>query len=46
MTLADQRRIRRIETLVIVLGLLSVVVVAFARPQMEQPHPIASAVRG
>lgn len=46
MTLAEQRRMRRIETLAIVLGLLGVVVVAFARPHMEQPHPVASAVRG
>lgn len=46
MTLAEQRLRRRIETLAIVLGFLSLIVVAFARPHMEQPHPIASAVRG
>lgn len=46
MTLASRRRQRRIETLVIVLGLLGVVTVAASRPDMEQPRPICGAVRG
>lgn len=46
MTLASIRRQRRIETLVIVLGLLGVITVAASRPYMEQPRPISGAVRG
>ena len=46
MTLAEQRLRRRIETLVIVLGLLGVITVAASRPYMEQPRPISGAVRG
>lgn len=50
MTLADQYRTRRIENLAIVLGFLSLIVVAFARPHMDAPKPITAsscgAVRG
>lgn len=46
MTLASDRRRRRIETLAIVLGLLGVITVAVSRPYMEQPRPISGAVRG
>ncbi len=46
MTIAEQRRRRRIETLAIVLGLLGVITVAASRPYMEQPRPISGAVRG
>ena len=46
MTLASLRRQRRIETLAIVLGVLCVITVAASRPYMDQPRPIAGAVRG
>lgn len=46
MTIASLRRQRRIETLVIVLGVLCVITVAASRPYMEQPRPISGAVRG
>jgi predicted nucleic acid-binding protein len=46
MTHAERNRQRRIETLVIVLGLLGVITVAASRPYMEQPRPISGAVRG
>lgn len=47
MTRADRTRIRRIENLAIIAGLLSLIVVAMCRPYMDQPTvSAASAVRG
>lgn len=47
MTLQELNRTRRIENLAIVLGLVSLIVVAMCRPYMDQPTvSAASAVRG